>query len=230
MTVTKRDQSRQPDGLTAAHRRFVVEYLIDSDGAAAARRAGFSDRRAKQTAHELLKRPDIQAAISAGQAKVAERCEIAADRVVKELSYLAFANMLDFIRIGEDGRPYTDFSKVTREQAAAITELVVEARTDPDGAEPEEPDEALEQQGHGGSLRRRKKSAKDKPGPQILTVKFKLADKRGPLVDLGRHLGLFQEWQRDGTGDQAPPDSLEVARRVAFILARGAKEAAAQTK
>lgn len=49
--------------LTAKQRRFVEEYCADFNGAAAARRAGYSKRTAKQTAYELLRKPEIAEAV-----------------------------------------------------------------------------------------------------------------------------------------------------------------------
>ena len=195
--MTQRDRA---ESLSASEQRFVQEYLIDLDGAAAARRAGYSERRAKQTAHELLRRPKVAAAIKAGQETQRVRCEIAAATVVDELAKLGFANIFDFIKIDANGRPYTDFSAVTRDQAAAIQELVVEttpAQVSDDGVQ----------------IR-----------PEVTKVRFKLADKRGPLTDLGRHLGLFEAWKgKDGEGEGARPTESArelVARRIAGIAAR----------
>lgn len=44
-------------------RRFVEEYCVDFNGAAAAERAGYSKRRARQTAYDLLQKPEIREAI-----------------------------------------------------------------------------------------------------------------------------------------------------------------------
>ena len=43
---------------------FAREYVVDHNGAAAARRAGYSPVRAKQTAASLLKRPDVSQLIA----------------------------------------------------------------------------------------------------------------------------------------------------------------------
>jgi hypothetical protein len=51
--------------MTPHIQRFIDEYLIDGNGAAAARRAGYAPAGAKQRACVLLKRPDVQAAIAA---------------------------------------------------------------------------------------------------------------------------------------------------------------------
>lgn len=42
---------------------FVREYVVDHNGAAAARRAGYSERAARKTAYELLQRGDVRAAV-----------------------------------------------------------------------------------------------------------------------------------------------------------------------
>ena len=44
---------------------FIYHYLSCWQGAEAARRAGYSERRAKQTAFELLKDPEVAAAVEA---------------------------------------------------------------------------------------------------------------------------------------------------------------------
>jgi hypothetical protein len=67
-------------------------------------------------------------------------------------------NMQDYIRIGRDGSPVLDFENLTRDQAAALQEVTVETYME----------------GRGENAREVKK------------VRFKLADKRAALVDLGR--------------------------------------------
>lgn len=49
--------------LTDQQQRFVEEYLIDLNGAGAARRAGYGERGSRQQAHRMLTNVDIQAAI-----------------------------------------------------------------------------------------------------------------------------------------------------------------------
>lgn len=49
--------------MTPKQKRFCDEYLIDTDGAKAAIRAGYSERSAKQIASELLTKPDLRAYI-----------------------------------------------------------------------------------------------------------------------------------------------------------------------
>lgn len=71
--------------LTARQRRFVEEYGVDRNGAAAAVRAGYSPRSAKQTAYELLTKPDLQAAVAAQEVLVAAEVGIARQRVIQGL-------------------------------------------------------------------------------------------------------------------------------------------------
>ena len=87
------------------HQRFTQEYIIDRNGAAAARRAGFSPGRARVTASELLRHPDIKQALrnheamlcdaqaTAVQQQAAERVDIviSEERILRELAQIAFA-------------------------------------------------------------------------------------------------------------------------------------------
>lgn len=65
-------RTSNPSGLTAKQERFVAEYLVDHNGAQAAKRAGYSAPNARNTAHELLNHPRIKAEIVRLKA---ERCE-----------------------------------------------------------------------------------------------------------------------------------------------------------
>lgn len=47
-------------GLTAKQRLFAEEYAVDFNGARAAKAAGYAQKSAKETAYELLKKPEIQ--------------------------------------------------------------------------------------------------------------------------------------------------------------------------
>jgi Terminase small subunit len=121
------------------------------------------------------------------------------ETVLHELAKLAFANMLDYIEIGADGQPRPDFSALTRDRAAAIHELVVETRT-------EERDDGLP--------------------VLIVKTRFKLADKRGPLVNLGKHLGLFKDRVEHSGADGGPIETkrvytdIEAARLIGRLLTK----------
>lgn len=162
--------------LNEKQKQFVREYLVDLNATQAAIRAGYSEKTAGEIGHENLKKPQIAKAISEAQVKRAIRTEITADRVLEELAKIGFSNMQDYIRTTDDGDAFVDLSNLTREQAAAISEITVEDFTD----------------GRG-------KDARD-----VRKVKFKLSDKRAALVDIGKHLGMFIE-RRELTGKDGGP-------------------------
>ncbi|CAG0970378.1 hypothetical protein RHDC1_01241 [Rhodocyclaceae bacterium] len=68
--------------LTLRQERFVAEYVVTRNGAESARRAGYSERTARQIAAENLSKPDIQAALAAKEAELAVRLEIDREVVV----------------------------------------------------------------------------------------------------------------------------------------------------
>ncbi len=157
------DRELRAKKLTPKQRRFVDEYLVDLNATQAAIRAGYSEKTAYSTGSENLKKPEIAAALAVAQDKRAERTQVTADRVIAELAKIGFANMADYMRATPGGDPFLDFASLTREQAAALQEVTV--------------DDYVEGRGE---------DARD-----VKRVKFKLADKRAALVDLGKHLGLF---------------------------------------
>ncbi len=162
--------------LTAKQERFVAEYLVDLNATQAAIRAGYSEKTATEQGSRLLTNVKVQEAIAKGQNKTAEKLEITKDRIVEELAKIGFSNMLDYMRAGNDGDPYLDFSNLTREQAAALAEVTVEDFKD----------------GRGEDAR------------DVRRIKFKLHDKKGALVDLAKMLGFMVEKHEHSGPDGAP--------------------------
>ncbi len=68
--------------LTAKQEKFVLEYLIDHNGARAARDAGYSDKTARQIATENLSKPYIQAVIAAKRQEASGRLELRKEHVL----------------------------------------------------------------------------------------------------------------------------------------------------
>jgi len=64
---------------------FVREYLVDFNATQAAIRAGYSARTAGSQAHDLLKKPEVQAALKEGQKRLAEATETEAEWVRRRL-------------------------------------------------------------------------------------------------------------------------------------------------
>ena len=72
-------------GLTTKQLRWIDEYLIDFNGAAAAVRAGYSPKSARSIAHENLTKPDILAVIQARQLAMAKELQITRQGVIQGL-------------------------------------------------------------------------------------------------------------------------------------------------
>lgn len=71
--------------MTPKQVRFVQEYLIDSNATQAAIRAGYSKKTAHVIGHENLNKPEIAEALKVAQGKIAERCALSAEKVLRDL-------------------------------------------------------------------------------------------------------------------------------------------------
>ena len=109
--------------LTPKQTRFIEEFLLDLNATAAAIRAGYSKRTAKQKAWKLRETPEIKAAITAAIEARSERTEITADQVLEELAKIGFANSGDFFEWGPDGIKVKPQADLTSEQQAAVAEV-----------------------------------------------------------------------------------------------------------
>jgi phage terminase small subunit len=77
---------KRKDGLTIRQERFVSEYLVDFNGAAAAMRAGYAHKSAKKIAHELLTEyPKVVAAVERAIQRLADKAELSQQWIVGEL-------------------------------------------------------------------------------------------------------------------------------------------------
>ncbi|GAB3701376.1 hypothetical protein GCM10027592_29400 [Spirosoma flavus] len=81
--------------MTAKEQRFIEEYCVDCKGAQAAIRAGYAKSRARQTACDLLKKPEIKKAIRKHQKELT----ITAAQATKNLSDIARTRVNDFMVI-----------------------------------------------------------------------------------------------------------------------------------
>ncbi|AVS68142.1 terminase [Paracidovorax avenae] len=79
--------------------RFIDEYLIDLNGTQAAIRAGYSAHTAAEQSYDLLRRPQIQAAIAEARKAQQERTQISADRVVLEAWNIVTADPRDLVQV-----------------------------------------------------------------------------------------------------------------------------------
>lgn len=152
--------------LTQKQQAFCEEYLVDLNATQAAIRAGYSKKTANVIGPENLSKPCISEYIQKNMDKRSARTEITADDVLNELAKMGFANMEDYTSVS-DGVLVADLSAVTRDQMAAVQEFTVDVRSE---------------KGQGGENT-----------DTVEKFKFKLADKRGSLDLLGKHLKLFTD-------------------------------------
>jgi phage terminase small subunit len=152
--------------------RFAREYVIDLNGEKAAIRAGYAPKSAKVTASRLLTKANVKAIIAELTKQHAEKLDLKGEKVLRELSLIGFSNMQDYITIDDGGRARIDLRRMTREQAAAIQEIIVEETA----------------VGKGDAKQ------------EVTRTKLKLARKIEALELLGRHLDLFESSQPMGPG------------------------------
>lgn len=81
------------DGWTDKERLFAHEYLIDQNKTQAAIRAGYSEKTAVKTGHEVYHKPHVKAWIEEHLAKRCAALEVTADRILKELALIGFQNI-----------------------------------------------------------------------------------------------------------------------------------------
>lgn len=164
----------KPAPLNPRQLRFIDEYLVDLNGTHAAIRAGYSRNGADVQAVRLLGDARIAAAIEEGRRRLAERTQISAERVLQEVSRLAF---LDIRRAFDEDGNLKPMAELDDDTAAAIAGL-----------------EVLEEyQGRGQD--------REYLGR---TKKIKLSDKKGALELLMRHLGLLNDKLKLGGDPENP--------------------------
>jgi phage terminase small subunit len=151
----------------AKHEAVAIAYLADPEriGWRAYRKAyPKSSQRAAETCFgRLLKNVEFSTRVAELAEAAAQGAVMAAREVLEELSRIGRANMLDYMRIGPDGDPVLDWSRLRRDQAAALIEVMVEDFLD----------------GRGKNAR------------EVRRVKFKLASKIDALELLGKHHKLY---------------------------------------
>lgn len=110
--------------LSAKHKLFIKEYLVDLNASAAAVRAGYSKRTANRQGHRLLINADIQAAIKEGIEARAKRTDITADRVLEEFARVGFSDIGDYVSWNPvTGVRVIDSKKLEEYKSRAIAEI-----------------------------------------------------------------------------------------------------------
>lgn len=83
--------------LTPKQELFVKEYLVDLNAKRAAIRAGYSERNADKIGSQLLDNSRVRDAINAAKEQRAEKVEVSAERVIKEIMRMAFYDPADIM-------------------------------------------------------------------------------------------------------------------------------------
>ena len=150
--------------LTLQQQMFVAEYAVHFDGKKAALTAGYSEKTAQTQSYQLLQIPKIQKAISITLQGYGTKHEVLKQRVVNELTNMAFSDITDmYDKAQGTDLVMTDLMKLERSKRKMIKELKVKRKTF-SGPEGDSMDEE---------------------------VTIKLWSKEKALEMLGKHLGMF---------------------------------------
>ena len=180
--------------MNARQKRFVLEYLKDGNAKQAYIRAGYAPKAAEVCASQLLRIPKVAEAVSAGQDRIMLRLEVSAERVLREVMLVAFANMRNYMSF-ENGEARLDFSDMNLMKSAVIAELTIDQYTE----------------GRGEDVR------------TVKRTRFKLADKVRGLELLGKYLKLWTDKFEHSTGED-PIEALIAefrATKSAFLESKG---------
>ena len=182
--------------LTAKQQRFVDEYLIDLNATQAAIRAGYSKKTAQVQSARLLSNVMVSAAVAKGMESRSARTGITQDMVLRELAKIGFSDIRKVVRWGETMVRMVDGEEECAEDMVPYHGLALIDSTEID----DDTAGAIAEVSQG------------KEG-----LKVKLHDKKGALVDIGRHLGMF------GHGGPSELDEelkrLEIEKRKAELKA-----------
>lgn len=171
--------------LTERQRVFCEEYLVDLNGYAAAVRAGYSQKTARQMAVQNLGHPAVVEYLQKLTKERSERTQITADRVITEVARLAFSDVRKLFDERGALKPVQDWPE---DVAAAVASVEVDELFEGFG-------ENRVQVGY--------------------TKKLKLWDKPRALEMLGKHLRLWVERQEitgpNGGPIQTRDDGLDLS-------------------
>lgn len=110
---------------------------------------------------------------------------ISAHLIKQEIAKIAFSNMQDYLKVGEDGQPVLDWKDLTRNQGAALSEVTVDTI--------------------GG---------KGEDDPLVVRTKFKLHKKLDALVALARIEGMYEDNTLPPDHDRVRIDAQERGRQL----------------
>lgn len=156
--------------LTPKQRRFVDEYLIDLNATQAAIRAKYSVKTAASIGEENLRKPEIAEAVLQRMKEREKRTEITQDKVLTELAKIGFSDIRKVVRWGETMVRMVDADEGEGDDLVPYHGLALIDSTEVD----DDTAAAI---------------AEVSQGRDGLKVKFH--DKKGALIEIARHLGMF---------------------------------------
>lgn len=187
-----------PRELTPKQEQFCLEYLIDLNASAAARRAGYAEKDADVQGPRLLGNVRVADRIASLKAERAKRTRLDGDKALREQARLAFSDIgdiLDFSGQNPTLRPARDIPPKARRAIASVKVKRYPERvgTGEDG----------------------------KPAFETVEViEFKLWSKTAALDSAMRHLGLYNDKLQLTGKDGEPLIPLEALRAAAAAADR----------
>lgn len=109
---------------------FCELYVTYGNATKAAKGAGYSENNPGQVGHELLKNVEIQQYIAARRSALIENHGVTRDRIIAELSKIAFFNVKELFNDDDTQKAMSD---VTLDAAAAISTIKFGAGKDTSG-------------------------------------------------------------------------------------------------
>lgn len=110
--------------ITDKQKLFAKEYLLDLNATQAAIRAGYSPKSAMHSGKRNLQRPEINAEIQSEMQRRAHRCDVTADRVIKELARIAFADPSKIMKVNKrQGVHLTPTDELDEDHRRCVSEL-----------------------------------------------------------------------------------------------------------
>jgi phage terminase small subunit len=114
----------RPTHFSSQRNMFCNEFVKDGNGTAAAMRAGYSEKSARQISTELLGDPQVQERIHKAFQRIQARTQVSAEKVVREYARLAFANMSDVAEWGGGAMSIKASGELDEDVLAAVSEVI----------------------------------------------------------------------------------------------------------
>lgn len=169
--------------LRERERLFLSEYIKDYNGTEACKRLGYSHGCSHVVASRILKQDDVREALVKYEKDLASRYIHTKDRVIKEMSIIAFSDIADYFT--EEGElRVRNLKELPTHVTRAIKKIKMFKKSRvlaKDGIEGRKGDEI-------GDIR----------------IEFELYDKIASLVRVGQEIGIFKD-KKELTGPDGQP-------------------------